>query len=90
MSYFENESPFSREAASHIHPVRAVTPDEIDEMVKEMVGQKTAKVAGPDHVAHWHHDLNTILHFLDDQPPQIDRAKRMIEEVAEEMYRTLR
>lgn len=73
-------------AFAFVPPVPYLTTEAKD--VLEGV-EKVAKSDLEQRINHWHHDLRTIFILLDQHHPDIDRAKRLIEEMADEMYREL-
>jgi hypothetical protein len=92
MGLFDSDSAFGQE--DRMRKINAAGPflrarTDQDAEVAQQAMQRMAAESGPP-IEHWHHDLTTVDILLDQDPPDVDRARRLLDEVRQEMYRRLR
>jgi len=78
MSLFNQNSAFHDSYARNVSRQMAFPP------LEEAPLTRISSESPP--IEHWHHDLETIDILLDQDDPDVDRARRMIDEIRREMY----
>lgn len=88
---------FPRNSAFH-DSYRAQGPAPTDQEIRDAIAKvtevsdrKEIRAAVNDiPLDHWHHDLETIRILLHQDPPDVERARRLAEDIGQEIYREMR